>query len=119
MIDRRCFQSGLWHRRCHGSLWILDNGESAASFYGLEPLRPVGIGAGEHDADQRLGKYIRGALKQDIDGRAGIIYALIDGKAEGAIGFDQQMIARRRQIHVTGAEGLLIFGFTHRNCCLW
>ena len=83
--------------------WILHNGQSAAGFDRFESLRPVGIGPSQHDADQGLGEDIRRTLEQNIDGGAGIIDARVDGEAQAAIGFDQQMVACRSQVGVTGA----------------
>ena len=90
---------------------ILHDGKPAALLDGFEPLGAVGIGAGQHDADQRVAEGVRRAFEQQIDRRPGIIDLVIDGQAEAAIRLDQQMIARRRQISRARTEGLLVFRF--------
>jgi hypothetical protein len=67
VIHRRCFKRRTRHGHCLCRFWILHNGQSTASFDRFKPLRPVGIGAREHDADQRLCKHIRRTLELEIE----------------------------------------------------
>jgi hypothetical protein len=85
----------------------LDDRDAAVPLDRGEPGRPVVVRAGEDDSDRTLAVAVGDRFEQDVDGRPRVLHASFDREREPPT-VDQQVIVRRRDVHMTGLDQLLV-----------
>src|SRR3954466_14095169 len=89
--------------------WVLDNGEAAPGFHGVEPGRPIVELPREDDTDDAFSMGPGSAPKKRIDRRPGSVLARTGVELHNAI-VDQEMAIRRRDVNAVSLVGSVVLG---------